>query len=67
MPRRLFTVRCPSPRAASSLRNLTKSVLVSSGQLWSALVSSGQLGHGRVGQFVQAFGQAGESLSVLSQ
>ena len=30
MPRRLFTVRCPSPRAASSLRNLTKSALVSS-------------------------------------
>jgi len=30
-------------------------------------VSSGQLGHGRVGQFVQAFGQAGASLSVLSQ
>ena len=43
MPRRLFTVRCPSPRAASSLRNLYQ-------------VSSGQLGHGRVGQFVQAFG-----------
>jgi hypothetical protein len=30
MPRRLFTVRCPSPRAASSSRNLTKSALVSS-------------------------------------